>query len=809
MKRILAVGLCLGGTVALFLLLPAYDAAQPHGLSVTRAGARRVADAEARKLGIPVEKAWVDVVWEGSGVLEGELSRDPAARRRASSDPVLGPRLGGFVVTYFRRGQEKFPDYGFVHVARDGAVTSARRRARAEEGGGHPALEALRAEADRFVASRAFPGAPGPVYESVRPNVLSARTDHLFRYRVDHPATPPGVRLLLNVAFVGDRLAGWQLSEEYADGRAFKYEMGEDIVGSIVRFALLYVLLAVLLAIFLRKYHAGEVGVGIGAWLFAVTLGGLAVTDVLTAQMLGHGTGMGGTDALGTAAATAAFKLLFFDVPFALLVSLGWSVGESFARERWGQRLASFDALVRRDGVNATVGGSILTGLLAAPAVAAAAYLLPWPALAAGLLTPRLGEETQFVLGAVGGPIASILGAAMSALVVSVPGLLFGLGATRRVRGVSLLPAGLLFAGLLGSGLGVGRAPVGPAGWAFLLGIGMPLAAAAVFFARDLLAAATSVFVGSLLFGLLPLARVLEGTARTGVVVAMAVPLAVLLALAAAGLASGREVSYSYEDLAPHVRRIVERERVKAEIEAANRIQAALLPSRDPRLSGASVASHYGAATEIGGDYYDFLPLGDGRLGLAFGDVAGHGLTSGILMAMAKSALLVQAEYDVAPRRVLEVLNDHVLRTAPKRMLMTFFFGVLDLGTGELRYASAGHLDPYVYRAGAGRLEPLSAWGFPLGVKRRDPFGEHVAVLSPGDRLVLYSDGLIEAADDDGEPFGFERFERVLSAAGLRSAEEIRRDVLAAVRRFTRNRPPEDDQTLVVLAYEGLAAAAA
>jgi sigma-B regulation protein RsbU (phosphoserine phosphatase) len=169
----------------------------------------------------------------------------------------------------------------------------------------------------------------------------------------------------------------------------------------------------------------------------------------------------------------------------------------------------------------------------------------------------------------------------------------------------------------------------------------------------------------------------------------------------------------------------------------------------------------------------------------------------------------VQIGYDASPARVLEILNDTVMKTAPKRILMTFFFGLLDTATGVLRYASAGHLDPYVYRASTGRLEPLSAWGFPLGVKRREPFREAEARLDPGDRLVLYSDGLIEAVDDDGEPYGFVRFEAVIRENGTASAGEIKSALLGSLKRFTRNRPPEDDQTLVVLSYEGREAAAA
>jgi phosphoserine phosphatase RsbU/P len=169
---------------------------------------------------------------------------------------------------------------------------------------------------------------------------------------------------------------------------------------------------------------------------------------------------------------------------------------------------------------------------------------------------------------------------------------------------------------------------------------------------------------------------------------------------------------------------------------------------------------------------------------------------------MAKAALLVQINVDSTPRVVLNVLNDIVMKTAPRRILMTFFFGLLNSREHRLRFSSAGHLDPYVYRARGHRLESLSSWGFPLGVRRREPFREHVVDFTAGDRLILYSDGLIEAVDDDGEPFGFERFERTLLDSGHLSAEDIKKALLGTIRKFTRNRPPEDDQTLVVVSFE-------
>ena len=157
-------------------------------------------------------------------------------------------------------------------------------------------------------------------------------------------------------------------------------------------------------------------------------------------------------------------------------------------------------------------------------------------------------------------------------------------------------------------------------------------------------------------------------------------------------------------------------------------------------------------------------------------------------MQVTVSALLVQVGYDPSPRAVMNVLNDIVMRTAPKRILMTFFFGLLDPETQTLRFSSAGHLDPYVYRAATQRLEALSSWGFPLGVRRREPFMEHSVDFESGDRLILYSDGLIEAIDDDGDPYGFERFEKTILSCGHMHAEDIKKTLLNSIRKFTRNR---------------------
>lgn len=795
MKRYVPAVACIAGIAVLALLMPLFNGAQPRGIRITRREAVSIADPQARSLGIPVDQAWSSLSWTESDRLSKELNPKPKLRRLAATDPVLGPRLGEYRRTYYRRGLEKFSPYGYVTVGGRGEVIGARLYLLSEERGAQLSQTALQSRADAFVRSHTFPGAPDPKFESARPTELRSRTDWTFRYRV-HTNIPIGnVVPYLYVYFAGDRFAGWDLGEEYADGSPFRGESTE-IWALFARFIEQYALLLILLIIFLKKYHAGEVGIGTGSILFGAAIVLALIINWIMGPAAAEGNQMGSLDAEMTAVANVAFKFLLYDIPVAVVVFFAWSVGESYARERWGERLASFDALLRRDVLNATVGRSLLNGALVAPAIAAVVFLMSSVPLALKLTWPSIGIGSQIVLD-LGGPLLLLLFCVLDAIVFSVT-ILFLLAWTHRKRVLPLGIIAVLIVGILGGGL----TPTDPSLYRMLFEFGGIGAAMIVFLAWDLLATAVAIFGGSVIALSAPLLSVAAGHEFVEVLTATALPLVAIVGVAAAALLSGREVVYRYEDLAPHVRRIVERERVKAEIDAANRIQAALLPVSAPNVRGASVASHYRAATEIGGDYFDFLPQSDGSIGIAFGDVSGHGLTSGIVMAMAKSALLVQVDIDASPRTVMQVLNEIVIKTAPRRILMTFFFGLLDPVSQRLRFSSAGHLDPYVFRARQRRLEPLSSWGFPLGVRRRDPFREHSVQFAPGDRLVLYSDGLIEAVDDDGEPFGFDRFERVLLECGHFGAEEIKSRLLGSIRKFTRNRPPEDDQTLVVVSFD-------
>jgi sigma-B regulation protein RsbU (phosphoserine phosphatase) len=275
--------------------------------------------------------------------------------------------------------------------------------------------------------------------------------------------------------------------------------------------------------------------------------------------------------------------------------------------------------------------------------------------------------------------------------------------------------------------------------------------------------------------------------------------LAVPLIVSARSLLSDRKFFYRYEDIPPHVRRIAERERQKVELETARGIQASILPDLPPEMNGVRMSHAYLPATEVGGDFYDVLALDDGRLAVAVGDVAGHGVSSGLVMSMAKSALAVQVTFDPEVEAVFATLNKMVFQSARKRLLATLCYALIDPQKKEMFYASAGHLFPFRLSAD-GDVEALESVSYPLGVRSEIDIRVRRTNLASGDRLFLYSDGIVEARPEGSEElFGFDRLEESLKRHSSKDVMSLRDGVLEDVESFTGRSPREDDLTILVL----------
>jgi serine phosphatase RsbU (regulator of sigma subunit)/CHASE1-domain containing sensor protein len=238
---------------------------------------------------------------------------------------------------------------------------------------------------------------------------------------------------------------------------------------------------------------------------------------------------------------------------------------------------------------------------------------------------------------------------------------------------------------------------------------------------------------------------------------------------------------------------------VEQELRVARSIQHALLPKDLPKLEGWEIAHHYQPAREVGGDFYDFLRLEDGRVGFVIGDVSGKGMAAALVMANTQSVLRAVAHRgSVAPEQVLAEANEILCAyIPPTNMFITCFYAILEPESGRLRYANAGHDLPYERHDG--RVDKLRARGMPLGLMPDMGYEEKEAVLAAGDDLLFYSDGLVEAHDPKGEMFGFSRLQDLVRAHRSGDSSFIA-FLLSELARFAgEGWEQEDDITLVTL----------
>ncbi|MFQ5743312.1 MAG: PP2C family protein-serine/threonine phosphatase [Acidobacteriota bacterium] len=247
------------------------------------------------------------------------------------------------------------------------------------------------------------------------------------------------------------------------------------------------------------------------------------------------------------------------------------------------------------------------------------------------------------------------------------------------------------------------------------------------------------------------------------------------------------------------LRDAVESERRKSELEIARQMQVDLLPKQPPQVSGLDIADRSVPATEVGGDYFDYLDLPKSRLGLVFGDVAGHGMSAGLIMAMAKSAIHTQVRAASSPKLLLPRLGELLLEMSAANQYMTMVFAQLDVAGRQLWYVNAGHHYPLHYKAGSGRIERLESTGPPLGLLPSSPGEARERPLEAGDVLAFYSDGLVEAFNDRDEEFGIARLERIVAEGAVKSAEAIVEAAFDAVLRFSGNEVWHDDASLVIV----------
>jgi sigma-B regulation protein RsbU (phosphoserine phosphatase) len=245
-------------------------------------------------------------------------------------------------------------------------------------------------------------------------------------------------------------------------------------------------------------------------------------------------------------------------------------------------------------------------------------------------------------------------------------------------------------------------------------------------------------------------------------------------------------------------------QKMARELALAGQVQASFLPSKLPSIPGWDLAVTLKPARETSGDFYDVHLIADGRLGLLVADVVDKGVGAALYMALSWALIRAYtAEYPAQPELVLSAVNRRILADTSGDQFLSAFYGVVDPGTGNLTYCNAGHYPPYILGRGNGRTSrSLPRTGMLLGVEPDEKWSQASVQLAPGDVLVLYTDGILDAEDAAGGFFGTERLLSTLWANLDRSAQEIQKALMDAVAEFTHGAVQSDDIALVVAVRE-------
>lgn len=247
---------------------------------------------------------------------------------------------------------------------------------------------------------------------------------------------------------------------------------------------------------------------------------------------------------------------------------------------------------------------------------------------------------------------------------------------------------------------------------------------------------------------------------------------------------------------------ILRRQQIEQDLAFATRIQLSFLPREMPKLPGFTFSAQYQAALEIGGDFYDFIPLNGNKIGILIGDVSGKGVASALFMAKFTTDFRVLAIREEDPERLVCRINDRVCAQSCQGMFVSLLYMVIEENSGEALYVNAGHLPPIIWNSSEGKYVILrGSGGPPIGIVPAQEYVSQKMSLSRGDCILLATDGLIEAKDGKGGRFGWGGIENSLRSGGSQ-VDSVKSRISFALAQFAGQCPQADDTTLVLAGFE-------
>jgi hypothetical protein len=564
-----------------------------------------------------------------------------------------------------------------------------------------------------------------------------------------------------------------------------------------------FLLLFFIVILFLKKYHDGEVGVSTALLVFLGLFGVNFLRSLNELPVLASGTMIGDMNSFNVRIVLFVLRVLVIQMFVGVMVIAAWSVGESSSRIVWPHKMHAMDAALARRFFTEDVGLGILRGY---------AWGMVMLGCYAAMLTllVRRPHEYLFIGNLEGVPEAYFPG-----LQPLLLGIVFGVQAEviLRLFFLSYLKEktkrnwpGVIISSLVWAAVAqtIWGVPLGEPGpfqsltVLFLFG----LAFSFLFLRYDLLTTITASFIVTAVNASIPL-FVSSGSAFTSTQWIPLTTLAAPLVIAIVALIRRDRFNFTHETMPAHVRRISERERMAKELEIARNVQMSLLPKANPQVAGYDIAGSCIPALEVGGDYYDFVNLAGGKIGIAIGDVSGKGVPAAIYMTLTKGILQSNAEENISPRDVLRKVNSLMYRTIERNSFVSMFYAVLDITSRKIRFARAGQCPLILAQHASGVGSFLTPRGIALGLEMGRVFDptleEQELKLRSGDILVFYTDGFTEAMTAVGEEYGEQRLMESVNRHRTRSAAEMILGIGEDLRRYTAEAPQHDDMTMVVV----------
>lgn len=255
----------------------------------------------------------------------------------------------------------------------------------------------------------------------------------------------------------------------------------------------------------------------------------------------------------------------------------------------------------------------------------------------------------------------------------------------------------------------------------------------------------------------------------------------------------------AYDELKAAQAQIIEKERLERELQVAADIQLSILPDVLPDTEEFGFGARILPARQVGGDFYDVFQLKDHRIGVLIGDVADKGVPSALFMARAHALIMAEADIGATPAEVMNLVNTHITRLQKSTQFVTVLYGILDLKTREFSYARAGHEPPLILHTDGSVERMPHSPGMAIGLWEPVTLDEKSVKLTSGDTLILYTDGMTDCRDPNGEPFGLERIKSLLSEQSKQNAQQVCNTLLETLQNYQSGAKQDDDVTLVAV----------